>query len=68
MLARRWSKQVQFRDGYFVCPWRIGGWHNRKAEGFAFHLQRATGCVLADREHSRISEPEQLQGLNNVMR
>ena len=24
--------KVEFRDGYLVCPWRIGGWHNRTAE------------------------------------
>ena len=55
--------KVEFRDGYLVCPWRIGGWHNRTAEEFALRLQQETGCVLADREHSRIIEPEQLQGL-----
>ena len=55
---------VEFRDGYLVCPWRIGGWCNRTAEEFALRLQQETGCVLADREHSRIIEPEQLLGLN----
>jgi hypothetical protein len=58
--------KVEFRDGYLVCPWRIGGWHNRTAEEFALRLQQATGCVLADREHSRIIEPEKLQGLNGA--
>ena len=58
--------KVEFRDGYLVCPWRIGGWHNRTAEEFALRLQQETGCVLADREHSRIIEPEQLQGLNGA--
>jgi hypothetical protein len=46
--------KVEFREGYLVCPWRIGGWHNRTAEEFVLRLQQATGCVLADREHSRI--------------
>jgi hypothetical protein len=55
---------VEFRDGYLVCPWRIGAWCNRTAEEFALRLQQETGCVLADREHSRIVEPEQLLGLN----
>jgi len=58
--------KVEFRDGYLVCPWRIGGWHNRTAEEFALRLQQETGCVLADREHSRIIEPEQLQGLTGA--
>jgi len=58
--------RVEFRDGYLVCPWCIGGWHNRTAEEFALRLQQETGCVLADREHSRIIEPEQLQGLNGA--
>jgi hypothetical protein len=28
--------------------------------------KRETGCVLADREHSRIIEPEQQEGLNGA--
>ena len=31
---------------------------------YALQLQEETGCVLADREHSRVIEPDQLQGLN----
>ncbi len=58
--------KVEFRDGYLVCPWRIGDWPNRMAEEFALRLQQETGCVLADREHSRIIEPEQLQGLKGA--
>ncbi len=58
--------KVEFCDGYVVCPWRIGGWHNRTAEEFALRLRQETGCVLADREHSRIIEPEQLEGLNSA--
>jgi hypothetical protein len=46
--------KVEIKDGYIVCPWRIGGYRNRMAEQFAARLQRETGCVLADREHSRI--------------
>jgi len=34
------------------------------AEEFALQLQKETGCVLADREHSQVIEPDQLQGLN----
>jgi hypothetical protein len=60
---RREGGKVEFREGYLVCPWRIGGWHNRTAEEFVLRLQQATGCILADREHSRIIQPEQLQGL-----
>jgi hypothetical protein len=58
--------KVEFRDGYLVCPWRIGGWHNQTAEEFALRLHQETGCVLADREHSRIIGPEQLLGLNGA--
>ena len=58
--------KVEFRDGYLVCPWRIGGWQNRTAEEFALRLQQETRSVLADREHSRIIEPEQLVGLKGV--
>jgi hypothetical protein len=58
--------KVEFRDGYLVCPWRIGGWHNRTAEEFALRLQQETGCVLADREHSRIIDREQLEGPNGA--
>ena len=43
--------RVEFRDGYLVCPSRIGGWHNRTAEEFALRLQHETACTLADREH-----------------
>jgi hypothetical protein len=58
--------KVELGDGYLVCPWRIAGWHNRTAEEFALRLQQETGCILADREHSRIIEPQQLQGLNGA--
>jgi hypothetical protein len=46
--------KVEIKEGYLVCPWRIGGHRNRVAEQFAARLQQETGCVLADREHSRI--------------
>jgi hypothetical protein len=55
---------VEIRDGTIACRWWVGGHRNRLAEEFALRLQKETGCVLADREHSRIIEPEQLQGLN----
>ena len=55
--------RVDLRDGYLVCPWHIGGWQNRTAEEFALRLQQETGCTLADREHSRLIEPGELQGL-----
>jgi len=58
--------KVELCDGYLVCPWRIGGWHNRTAEEFALRLEQETGCLLADREHSRIVEPDLLQGLNGA--
>jgi len=55
---------VEIKDGTVACRWLIGGYCNRVAEEFALQLQQATDCVLADREHSRVIEPEQLQGLN----
>jgi hypothetical protein len=55
--------QVEFRDGYIVIPW-LGHGTTELSEEFALRLRRQTGCVLADREHSRIVEPEQLQGQN----
>jgi hypothetical protein len=53
--------KVEFRDGYLVVPW-LGHGTTQLSEEFALRMQRETGCVLADREHSRIVAPEQLQG------
>ena len=64
----RWTlddDEVRFHDGYVVVPWK-GGWCNRAAEEFALRLQRQTGCLIADREHGRVIEPEQLQGLSGA--
>jgi hypothetical protein len=55
---------VEIKDGTVACRWLIGGYCNQVAEEFALRLQQETGCVLADREHSRVIEPDQLQGLN----
>ena len=55
---------VEIKDGTVTCRWLVGGYCNRVAEEFALRLQQKTGCVLADREHSRVVEPEQLEGLN----
>ena len=54
---------VEIKDGTVGCRWLIGGCCNHVAEEFALRLQRETGCVLADREHSQVIEPHQLQGL-----
>jgi hypothetical protein len=54
--------KVEIKNGYIVCPWRIGGYSNRVAEQFATRLQQQTGCVLADREHSRIVDAAQFAG------
>ena len=68
MESRRWrGAKSNSMMGIIVCPWRIGGWHNRTAEEFALRLQQATGCVLADREHSRMIQPEQLEGLDGAV-
>jgi hypothetical protein len=53
---------VEIKDGYIICPWRIGGYRNRVAEQFAARLQQETGCVLADREHSRVVDAAQFAG------
>jgi hypothetical protein len=55
---------VEIKDGTVACRWLIGGYCNRITEEFALPLQKETGCVLADREHSRVIEPDQLQGVN----
>jgi hypothetical protein len=55
---------VEIKDGTVACRWLIGGYCNRVAEEFALRLQEETGCVLADREHSHVIEPDQLEGLN----
>jgi hypothetical protein len=55
---------VEINDGTVAFRWLIGGYCNRSAEEFALRLQKETGCVLADREHSRDIEPDQLQGLD----
>jgi hypothetical protein len=55
---------VEIRDGTVACRWWVGGHCNRVAEEFALRLREETGCVLADREHSRVVEPAQLRGLN----
>jgi hypothetical protein len=54
---------VEFRDGYIVIPWLSHG-TTMLSEEFALRLHQETGCVLADREHSRIVAPEQLEALD----
>lgn len=55
---------VEINDGTVACRWLIGGYCNHVAEEFALRLREETSCVLADREHSCVIEPDQLQGLN----
>jgi hypothetical protein len=55
---------VEIKDGTVACRWWVGGYCNRAVEEFALRLQHETGCVLADREHCRVIEPDQLLGLN----
>jgi hypothetical protein len=57
--------EVQFHDGYVVVPWQ-GGWRNLVAEEFALRLQQETGCLIANREHGRVVEPDQLKGLKGA--
>jgi hypothetical protein len=53
--------KVRFEEGCVILPW-LGGRTNRVTEDFAIRLQRATGCVLVDREHGRLIEPGELEG------
>jgi hypothetical protein len=53
----------EIKNGTVACRWWVGGYRNRAAEEFALRLQKETGCVLADREHGRVIEADQLQGL-----
>src|SRR5260370_5342 len=64
----RWrlgGSKVEFYEGYIAVPW-LGGGTNYVAEEFARRLQEETGCVLADREHSRVIESQQLQELQGL--
>ena len=64
----RWTLgggKVEFLDGYIVAAWWIGADRNHVAEEFALRVQRETGCQLIDREHGRVIEPVQLQGLKD---
>jgi hypothetical protein len=54
---------VEERDGYLVCRWLVGPRRNLVAEEFALRIQKDTGCLIADREHDRVVEPGQLEGL-----
>lgn len=54
---------VNFQNGYLVCRW-LGGRTNYVAEEFAIRLHAETGCLLVDREHRRLIDPAQLQGLS----
>ncbi len=54
---------VEEKDGYLVCRWLVGPRRNLVAEEFALRIQRGTGCLIADREHYRLVEPCQLEGL-----
>ncbi len=54
--------KVRLEGGCVLLPWK-GGKTNRLAEEFAIRLQRETGCQILDREHGRVIEPGQLQGL-----
>lgn len=51
---------VEYKDGCVVARWLVGSYRNRKAEELAVRLHRMTGCVIADREHGRLIDPEEL--------
>jgi hypothetical protein len=54
---------VEEKDGYVICRWLVGPRRNLVAEEFALRIQQDTGCLIADREHYRVVEPGQLEGL-----
>jgi len=54
--------KVEFRNGCVIVPW-LGVSANRIAEEFALRMHRETGCQIIDREHGRVVEPGQLEGL-----
>ena len=54
---------VEEKGGYLVCRWLVGPRRNFVAEEFALRIQKDTGCLIADREHYRVVEPSQLDGL-----
>lgn len=54
------SLHVEYKDGCVVARWRVGTLRNRVAEEFAVRLQARTGCLIADREHGRLIDAEQL--------
>ena len=56
--------RVEIRNGCVVAAWWVGADRNRVAEEFALRLQRETGCQIIDREHGRVLEPAQLQGMS----
>jgi hypothetical protein len=58
---------VEQKEGYLVCRWLVGPRRNLVAEEFALRLQRDTGCEIVDREHYRLIEPGQLDGLSSVV-
>ena len=54
---------VEIRNGCVVAAWWIGADRNRVAEEFALGIQRETDCQITDREHGRVLEPAQMQGM-----
>lgn len=52
---------VDYKDGCVVARWMVGSFRNHKAEEFAVRLHQGTGCLIADREHGRLIEPEHLR-------
>jgi hypothetical protein len=54
---------VELKEGYVICRWWVGPRRNLVAEEFALRMRRDTGCEIIDREHERVVEPGQLQGL-----
>jgi hypothetical protein len=55
--------RVETRNGCLVLQWWVGAWRNRTAEEFALRMIRDTCCQAIDREHGRLVEVGQLEGL-----
>jgi hypothetical protein len=54
---------IDAKDGCVIARWLVGSFRNRAAEEFAIRLHQKTDCLIADREHGRLIDPGELEGL-----
>jgi hypothetical protein len=53
------------RFRFVIAAWWVGADRNRVAEEFAIRLERETGCQIIDREHGRVVDTGQLEGMRD---